>query len=125
MKNPGIVHVVDDNNDIRKMLTMVLENYGYTVYAHETGAAFLRAEPTQAPHAMLLDVRMPVMSGLELHAKIKENGNSIPVIFMTGESQPHEIQAAATSGAVHFLWKPFDMHEMLSLLEKSMAVVGP
>ena len=85
----------------------------------------MRAEPTQAPHAMLLDVRMPGMSGLELHAKIKESGNDIPVIFMDGEGHPHEMQAADASGAVHFLWKPFNTREMLDVLEKALAPVAP
>ncbi|PIT81438.1 response regulator transcription factor [Limnohabitans sp. 15K] len=125
MRKLGVVHVVDDNADIRKMLAMVLESQGYTVHVHEGGAAYLRAAPTQAPHAMLLDVRMPGMSGLELHAKIKESGNDIPVIFMSGESQPHETQAAGNSGAVHFLWKPFNTREMLDVLEKSLAANTP
>jgi FixJ family two-component response regulator len=121
MRKLGVVHVVDDNADIRKMLGMVLDSQGYTVHVHEGGAAYLCAAPTQAPHAMLLDVRMPGMSGLELHAKIKESGNDIPIIFMSGESQPHETQAADTSGSVHFLWKPFNTREMLDVLEKALA----
>jgi FixJ family two-component response regulator len=125
MHGLGAVHVVDDNDDIRKMLTMVLESHGYTVHANNAGEAFLRAKPTQAPHAMLLDLRMPGMSGLELNTQIKASGNPIPIIFMSGESQPHETQSAITSGAAHFLWKPFDMREMLDVLEKALAVEAP
>ena len=121
MNKSGLIHVVDDNDDIRKMLALVLERQGYSVRTHESGFAYLAAEATEAPHVLLLDVRMPGMSGLELNAQIKRLGNSIPVIFMSGESQPHETEAADNAGAVHFLWKPFNTKEMLSVVEKALA----
>ena len=99
MRKSGLVHVVDDNADIRRMLALVLESQGYTVRVHDGGAAYLAAAPSEAPHVMLLDVRMPGMSGLELHAKLKESGHDIPVIFMSGESQAHETQTANSLGA--------------------------
>lgn len=120
MHKLGSVHVVDDNDDIRKMLTLVLEGRGYTVHSHHSGAAYLQAPATQAPHVMLLDVRMPGMSGLELHAQMTASGNTMPVIFMSGESQPHEIQAVKNSGAVHFLWKPFNTQEMLRVIGQAL-----
>lgn len=118
MKKTGLIHVVDDNADIRKMLALVLEAHGYTVQVHDSGAAFLSAPATQPPHVMLLDVRMPGMSGLALNTRMKASGNDIPVIFMSGESQPHETQAANDSGAVHFLWKPFNTQEMLAVIDR-------
>lgn len=124
MHTSGLVHVVDDNEDIRKMLAMVLEGRGYTVQTYDSGAAFLQAPPTQAPHVMLLDVRMPGMSGLELHARMKAAGNLMPVIFMSGESQPHETLAANNSGALHFLWKPFNTREMLRVIDEVLGSTG-
>lgn len=124
MHTLGLVHVVDDNDDIRKMLTLVLEGRGYTVHSHDSGAAYLQAPATQAPHVMLLDVRMPGMSGLELHAQMRSAGNTMPVIFMSGESQPHEIQAVNNSGAVHFLWKPFNTQEMLRVVAEALGLTG-
>ena len=121
MSKSGLIHVVDDNADIRQMLALVLERQGYTVLVHDSGLAYLNAPATEAPHVLLLDVRMPGMSGLELNAKLKANGNDIPVIFMSGESQPHETQLANNSGAVHFLWKPFNTQEMLEVLEKALS----
>jgi FixJ family two-component response regulator len=125
MSKPGLVHVVDDNADIRKMLAMVLQSHGYAVQVHDSGAAYLKAPATQWPHVMLLDVRMPGMSGLELHAHIKASGNDIPVIFMSGESQPHETQAASNSGAVHFLWKPFNTRDMLAVIDQVLSEAPP
>ncbi len=120
MRKSGLVHVVDDNADIRRMLALVLESQGYTVRVHDGGAAYLAAAPSEAPHVMLLDVRMPGMSGLELHAKLKESGHDIPVIFMSGESQAHETQTANSLGAVHFLWKPFNTREMLTVIDSAL-----
>lgn len=121
----GLVHVVDDNEDIRKMLALVLAGRGYTVQTHDSGAAFLQAPATQAPHVMLLDVRMPGMSGLALHAQMKAMGNTMPVVFMSGESQPHEIQAVQNSGAAQFLWKPFNTAEMLCLIAEVLGQSPP
>jgi FixJ family two-component response regulator len=121
MSKTGLIHVVDDNADIRKMLALVLQSHGYTVHVHDSGAAYLKAPATQRPHVMLLDVRMPGMSGLELHAHMKANGNDIPVIFMSGESQPHETQAASNSGAMHFLWKPFNTRDMLAVIDQVLS----
>jgi len=120
MHSFGLVHVVDDNDDIRKMLAQVLEGRGYAVQTHDSGAAFLKAPATQGPHVMLLDVRMPGMSGLALHAQMKATGHTMPVIFMSGESQPHEIQAVQNSGAAHLLWKPFNTTDMLSVIAQAL-----
>ena len=62
---------------------------------------------------MLLDVRMPKVSGVELQAQMFKAGNRIPVIFMSGESLPHETLAAQQSNAVTFLWKPFRTEALL------------
>lgn len=120
MQKLQIVHVVDDNDDIRKMLTLVLGGRGYAVQTYPSGAAFLETPPSQAPQVMLLDMRMPGMTGLELHARMKAAGYNMPVIYMSGESQPHETLAAQQSGAVHFLWKPFSTREMLSVIEEAL-----
>ena len=120
MRKSGLVHVVDDNADIRRMQALVLESQGYTVRVHDGGAAYLAAPPAEAPHVMLLDVRMPGMSGPQLHAQLKENDNDLPVVFMSGESQAHETQAANNLGAVHFLWKPFNTQEMLTVIDKAL-----
>ena len=58
---------------------------------------------------------------LALNARMKASGNRMPVIFMSGESQPHETQAAQDSGAVHFLWKPFNTREMLAVIDRVLS----
>ena len=102
------------------MLRLVLESQGYQVRVHDGGQAYLEAAPTTAPHVMLLDVRMPGMSGLELHARLRERGDPIPVIFMSGESQAHETEAASAAGAIHFLWKPFSTRQLLETIAQGL-----
>jgi FixJ family two-component response regulator len=114
------VEVVDDDDDIRRMLALVLESHGFKVRAHNGGAAYLAAEPVSGPRLMLLDVRMPFMTGIELHAQLKQRGDEIPVIFMSGESLPHETQAAQESDAIAFLWKPFRTQQMLTAIEQAI-----
>lgn len=121
MSTTGLVHVVDDNADIRKMLALVLQAHGHTVRVYDSGTAYLNAEPSPGPQVMLLDVRMPGMTGLELHARMKATGQDMPVIFMSGESQPHETAAAKQLGAAHFLWKPFSTKEMLAVIDKFLS----
>jgi len=115
-----VIEVIDDNEDIRRMLRLVLGAQGYDVRLHAGGQAYLDAAPSTPAHVMLLDVRMPGMSGLELFANIKERGETIPVVFMSGESQPHEIEAAAAAGAVQFLWKPFNTQQLLDAIASGL-----
>ena len=113
MSNPALIEVVDDDADIRRMLQLVLEARGFKVRTHDGAHAYLAAEPVTERRVMLLDVRMPKVSGVELQAQMFKAGNRIPVIFMSGESLPHETLAAQQSNAVTFLWKPFRTEALL------------
>jgi FixJ family two-component response regulator len=64
---------------------------------------------------------MPGMTGLELHSRLQAQGEKYPVIFMSGECQPHESAVAESSVPVAFLWKPFNTQELLQAIEKGMA----
>jgi FixJ family two-component response regulator len=119
-KEPVIVEVVDDDQDIRRMLELVLQAHGFQVRAHNGGAAYLAAERSVGHRVMLLDVRMPGMSGIEVQYQLKAQGDDIPVIFMSGESLPHETTAAQNSDAIAFLWKPFRTQQMLEALDKAI-----
>ena len=113
MSNPARIEVVVDDPDIRRMLQLVLEAQGFKVRTHDGAHAYLVAEPVTERRVMLLDVRMPKMTGVELQAQMVKAGNRIPVIFMSGESLPHETLAAQQSNAVTFLCKPFRTEPLL------------
>lgn len=112
-----IIDVVDDNPDIRRMLGLVLKANGFTVHTHESAEAFLSEERALEPRLLILDVRMPGMTGLELHSRLLAQGEKYPVIFMSGECQPHETTAAQASAPIAFLWKPFNTQQLLQAIQ--------
>lgn len=122
MSNPTLIEVVDDDADIRRMLKLVLETRGFKVRTHDGAQAYLAAVPAAGRRVMLLDVRMPKMSGVELQALMVKTGDRIPVIFMSGESPPHETLAAKQSNAVTFLWKPFRTEALLNAVSNGLAL---
>ena len=124
MPKTTLIEVVDDNADIRRMLTLVLKSHGYEVRTHESAEAFLIADALQTPRLLILDVRMPGMSGLELHNRLEAQGLKLPVIFMSGECQPHETSAAQSSEAVAFLWKPFSTQQLLQAIERGVHLLA-
>ena len=122
MTSPALIEVVDDDEDVRRMMVMVLESHGFKVRTHNGGPAYLKAQRAAAPRVMLLDIRMPEMSGIELQARLKETGDDIPVIFMSGESLPHETLAAQRSDAITFLCKPFHTRQLLDAIAQGLEV---
>lgn len=120
MNPPALIEVVDDDEDVRRMLVMVLESHGFKVRPHDGGASYLKSPRASTPRVMLLDVRMPQMSGIELQIRLKETGDDIPVIFMSGESLPHETQAAHRSNAIGFLFKPFHTAQLLQAIDAGL-----
>jgi FixJ family two-component response regulator len=116
---PTAIDVVDDNPDIRRMLSLVLQTNGFDVRTHESAEAFLSTEQDVQSRILILDVRMPGMSGLELHSRLLAQGRKYPVIFMSGECQPHETTAAQACAPIAFLWKPFNTQQLLGAIEKA------
>jgi two-component system response regulator FixJ len=122
MKSAGHVHVVDDNADIRRLLALVLSTKGYSVETYEDAFAFLQKTAEHPCEILILDVRMPKMNGIELQAKLLAEGRKTPIIFISGECQPHEMEAIQAAGWVEFLWKPFNTDQLMSAIDKAFAV---
>lgn len=120
MSTPALIEIIDDDDDVRRMLARVVEMLGYRVRSHEHALAYLAAEPIPDAGAMVLDVRMPGMSGIELKAHLDQMGSRIPVIFISGESLPNEIESPQARQAVAFLWKPFKLDQLKQALEKAL-----
>lgn len=119
MHTLAAIDVIDDNPDIRRMLGLVLQTHGFDVHTHESAEAFLTSELSAQARILILDVRMPGMSGLELHKRLLAQGQKYPVIFMSGECHPHETTAVQASEPVAFLWKPFNTQQLLQAIEKA------
>jgi FixJ family two-component response regulator len=125
MKSTGWIHIVDDDEQIRSVIAMILGRTGYTVATYESAIAYL-AQPHEAQReVMLLDIRMPGMSGIELHQKLTAQGAVMPTIFMSGECHPDEMAAIHAAGCVEFLSKPFGMSQLLSAVDKAFALINP
>jgi FixJ family two-component response regulator len=94
----------------------MLANYGYTTEVYERAEDFVEQSIPVSPAAILLDMRMPTMSGVELQKKLNELGRKTPIIFISGESMPHEIVTSMKQGAVDFLFKPFNLDDLLKAI---------
>lgn len=102
------VHVVDDEEPVRKSLAFLLTMAGFTVRMHDSATSFLAAAPAVRHGCLVTDLRMPDMSGVELLRKLREAGCSIPSIVITGHADVPMAVEAMKAGATDFIEKPFD-----------------
>ena len=107
MPNKRIVHVVDDDDDVRNSVALLLEASGYEVAAYPSGVDFLDTLGAAIPGCILLDIHMPEMNGLEVQRQLTERGVQWPVIVLTGQSDISLAVQAMNHGAFEFLEKPY------------------
>jgi FixJ family two-component response regulator len=115
------VYVVDDDEAMRDSLVWLLESHAYGVSAYASAEEFLAAHDAAMRGCLVLDVRMPGMSGLELHERLIARRSTLPVIFITGHGDVPMAVAALKKGAADFIEKPFADGEMLRLVEQCLA----
>ncbi len=118
----GQVYLVEDDDDIRNHLTSLLRHSGFSVLAFSSASEFLLQSRVLTPAVLVLDMRMPGISGLELQQALTAKACSLPVIFISGESQSQEIIDAMKGGAVDFLWKPFAHSQLQAAIDKGLAI---
>ena len=106
------VLVVDDEKLVRWSLRQKYEEWGFTVLEAENGAAGLRLAQSGSPDLILLDVRMPDLSGLEVLQRLKETADARAVIMITADPQLDDVKAAIKLGAFDFIGKPIDFDEL-------------
>ena len=114
----GHVVVIDDDASVRRSLRSMLERVGYGVHVHESADAFLLNSHAPAPSVILLDMRMPGMTGVGLQTQLQNDLQHVPIIFMSGDSRPDEIITAMKQGAFDFLLKPFEPKALLAHIQK-------
>ena len=114
------IHVVDDDEAMRDSMTWLLEGEGYAVACYESAASFLAARSEQMRGCIVLDVRMPEMSGLELHEKLEALGSRLPIIFVTGHGDVPMAVSALQRGACDFIEKPFKNEDLLSRISRAL-----
>lgn len=114
------VYVIDDNEVVASALSDTLRRLGFSTEVFNDPQAFLRDSIPVSPAVILLDMRMPVMSGVDLQKQLMAVGRKTPIIFMSGESQPTEIVEGMKLGAVDFLFKPFNLENLLSAIQQAL-----
>lgn len=118
-----VVCIVDDDEAVRDSLQVLLETMGYAVCAFESGPDFLDNCTTLETACVLLDVRMPKMSGLEVQKRLREIRPDLPVIIVTGHGDVTMAVQAMQSGAIDFIEKPFQEDALLASVESAVAQV--
>jgi FixJ family two-component response regulator len=118
------VYVVDDDEALRDSLRWLLESEGYRAATYSTAERFLAAYRPGVASCLLLDVRMPGLTGLEVQQELNRRGHPLPVIFITGHGDVPMAVNAVKNGAFHFLEKPFKDAQLLEVIEQA-AKGGP
>jgi len=113
------VYLVDDDDDVRQAIKYALESAGYQVRAFVGAQNFQAIASSITEGVLILDMRMPGVSGLELQRWLIDRGYRIPIVFISGESQSIEIVDALKLDAVDFLIKPFALSKLLEAVEKA------
>jgi FixJ family two-component response regulator len=114
------VCVVDDDASMRDALASLIRSVGLHVEVYSSAPAFLAAPPAEVASCLVLDVRMPGLSGLELQRQLATSANPIPVIFMTGHGDIPMSVRAMKQGAVEFLPKPFRDQDLLDAIQAAI-----
>lgn len=116
------IHIVDDDEAFRDSLLWLLESHDYSIECHDSAEGFLhRYRPAQGSGCLILDIRMPGMSGLELYDELQARGNTWPVIFITGHGDVPMAVQAVKRGAHDFLEKPFNQEALLAAVDSALA----
>jgi len=119
-ENPTI-YIVDDDDSVRKSLSRLVHSAGYRTETFSSAIKFLDRAAPKGPACLVLDIRMPGMSGLELQKKLKtKETQNIPIVFITGHGDIPTGVDAIKGGAVDFLPKPFNDEALLSAIEISI-----
>ena len=122
MKDPApCVHIVDDDEAVRNSLRFLMRSVGLHGQVFDSATNFLKTYDPRQPGCLLLDVRMPGMSGLDLQQELNRRGATIPVIFITGHGDVSMAVAAMQCGAFDFLQKPFRDQDLLDRVQRAMA----
>jgi FixJ family two-component response regulator len=115
-----VVFVIDDDESMRRSLATLLRSVGLDARVFSSPQEFTRAERPDAPGCLVLDVRMPGMSGLAFQEQLAKAGIALPIIFITGHGDVPMTVRAMKAGAVEFLTKPFDDQVLLDAIHAAI-----
>jgi FixJ family two-component response regulator len=122
MKSAAVptVFIIDDDHGMRQSIQDLVESVGLRAESFATGGEFLKRKRTNDPSCLVLDVRLPQMSGLDFQRQLAEAGMQIPIIFVTAHGDVPMSVRALKSGAVEFLTKPFRDQDLLDAIQQAL-----
>ena len=116
----GTVYLIDDDNSMRDSLARMLRDVGYSIQDFESATSFLQNSLPVAPAVIILDMQMPDVSGLDLMERLEKLGRKTPIVFLSGQSHPQQIVKGLKKGALDFLFKPFNIDELLQAIDQAL-----
>jgi len=122
MSDDQTVFIVDDDEGVRDGLSLLLATVGQSCELYECGQEFLDAYDGSKRGCLLLDIRMPRMTGLDLQKKLLEQGSKLPIIFITGHGDIPMAVEAMRRGALDFIRKPFREHDLLERINEALDI---
>ena len=119
---PGIplISIVDDDDALRTSLEDLIRSVGFRVQGFISAEAFLRSNQVQKTDCLILDVRMPGMTGLGLQRQLRSMSLDLPIIFITAHEDRDARAQAVEAGALAFLYKPFDEQDLLNAINVAL-----
>jgi FixJ family two-component response regulator len=124
MVSEPMIYLVDDDAAVRDALIIFLEVCGYSVEVYDSAEAVLQHADDIDRGVLLLDIRLPGISGIELQAELQRRGINLPVIIVTGHGDEEVKEAVKQAGAIEFLEKPIDHSALLNLIESALTRMG-
>ena len=119
--NVAMIYLVDDDPAIRDSLTVLIKSKGLNIKSFASAEEFLNNYVRGQPGCLILDVKMPMMGGLELQEELSRRNIPIPIIFISGNAAITDSAKAFNAGAVAFLEKPFDSHQLIARIQEAFA----
>jgi FixJ family two-component response regulator len=116
----NLISVIDDDESVRRTTTLLIESFGFRATAFASAKSFLESGQVHETSCLILDVRMPDMSGLELQSELAAAGYGVPVIFITAYDDKDSRGRAMQAGAVAFLDKPFSDEKLLQTVRSAL-----
>ena len=116
-----LISVVDDDHSVRESLARLIRSVGFSVQVFGSAEEFLSAGQSREPDCLILDIRMPGMSGLELQRELSASDRDLRVVFITAHGSDEDVRARALgAGAVDYLLKPLNEEEVLKAIDTAL-----
>ena len=115
-----IVSIVDDDASVRRSTRRLLRSSGFRAEAFASAEEFLDSKSAGETACLILDLRMPGMNGLELQRRLAQNGERVPIVFLTAHASEEDERSGLRAGAVQFLRKPISKEALLSAIREAL-----